>query len=82
MINDATLFQLHGSGLRPYNIPVGGSNGLGTWGYLDAVEELHQQVHSEEQCEAGGDNTVVLSDVAVFIADRGDVMVVTVKVGF
>jgi 1-aminocyclopropane-1-carboxylate deaminase/D-cysteine desulfhydrase-like pyridoxal-dependent ACC family enzyme len=24
-------------------IPVGGSNALGTWGYLQAVEELRQQ---------------------------------------
>jgi len=31
-------------GLRPYCIPVGGSNALGTWGYLNAVEELRQQL--------------------------------------
>lgn len=29
-----------------YPIPVGGSNGLGTWGYLDGVEELLEQWHS------------------------------------
>ena len=28
---------------KAYKIPVGGSNGLGTWGYIEAVEEfLHQ----------------------------------------
>jgi 1-aminocyclopropane-1-carboxylate deaminase/D-cysteine desulfhydrase-like pyridoxal-dependent ACC family enzyme len=30
-------------GLRPYYIPVGGSNALGCWGYLQAVEELRLQ---------------------------------------
>lgn len=30
-------------GLNPYLIPVGGSNALGTWGYLQAVEEIRQQ---------------------------------------
>jgi D-cysteine desulfhydrase len=29
---------------RPYVIPVGGSNGLGSWGYLTAVEELRRQL--------------------------------------
>jgi D-cysteine desulfhydrase len=28
---------------RPYVIPVGGSNGVGTWGYIEAVDELIQQ---------------------------------------
>jgi D-cysteine desulfhydrase family pyridoxal phosphate-dependent enzyme len=28
---------------NPYPIPVGGSNGCGTWGYLQAVDELAQQ---------------------------------------
>lgn len=35
--------QLRGRGLDPYVIPVGGSNGLGTWGYLSFVEELQRQ---------------------------------------
>lgn len=30
-------------GLNPYVIPVGASNALGTWGYIDAIEELRQQ---------------------------------------
>ena len=29
---------------RPYVIPVGGSNALGSWGYLQAVEELKAQL--------------------------------------
>jgi D-cysteine desulfhydrase len=28
---------------RPYRIPVGGSNGLGSWGYIEAVHEMLQQ---------------------------------------
>ena len=29
---------------KPYAIPVGGSNGIGTWGYVDAIEEMNQQM--------------------------------------
>jgi 1-aminocyclopropane-1-carboxylate deaminase/D-cysteine desulfhydrase-like pyridoxal-dependent ACC family enzyme len=35
--------QLTAAGRRPYVIPVGGSNALGSWGYLQAAEELAQQ---------------------------------------
>jgi D-cysteine desulfhydrase family pyridoxal phosphate-dependent enzyme len=31
---------------RPYPIPVGGSNGLGSWGYINGVYELLQQWES------------------------------------
>jgi len=31
---------------KVYPIPVGGSNGMGTWGYLDGVEELLSQWNS------------------------------------
>lgn len=30
-------------GKQPYPIPVGGSNGLGSWGYIEAVKELMTQ---------------------------------------
>lgn len=30
---------------KVYKIPVGGSNGLGTWGYIEAVDELMQQIN-------------------------------------
>lgn len=33
---------------KPYAIPVGGSNGLGTWGYIDAVQEVSEQLEKEE----------------------------------
>lgn len=35
---------LQGKGLRPYAIPVGGSNALGTWGYLAFAKELEDQI--------------------------------------
>jgi hypothetical protein len=34
--------QLRGQGRNPFLIPVGGSNALGTWGYIQAIEEILQ----------------------------------------
>eukprot|EP00980_Cylindrotheca_fusiformis_P009496 scaffold2076_cov106-Cylindrotheca_fusiformis.AAC.5 len=34
------------NGRNPYPIPVGGSNGLGTWGYINGVDELVTQWNS------------------------------------
>eukprot|EP00922_Rhytidocystis_sp_ex-Travisia-forbesii_P051321 GHVS01076183.1.p1 GENE.GHVS01076183.1~~GHVS01076183.1.p1 ORF type:complete len:344 (-),score=44.38 GHVS01076183.1:1894-2925(-) len=36
--------KLQSDGHRVYRIPVGGSNAVGTRGYIDATEELHQQL--------------------------------------
>ena len=36
--------QLKAAGKKPYVIPVGGSNGLGSWGYLEFVRELEEQI--------------------------------------
>ena len=36
--------QLRAEGKKPYVIPVGGSNALGTWGYIEAVRELEAQL--------------------------------------
>ncbi|PKI53444.1 hypothetical protein CRG98_026134 [Punica granatum] len=33
-------------GRKPYVIPVGGSNSLGTWGYIEAIREIERQQHS------------------------------------
>jgi len=38
--------QLRGEGKAPYFIPVGGSNALGTWGYLEAVREMEADVRA------------------------------------
>ena len=35
--------DLKEKGHRPYVIPVGGSNALGTWGYLECTNEIRQQ---------------------------------------
>jgi L-cysteate sulfo-lyase len=36
--------RLRRRGRRPYVIPIGGSNALGAWGYVDAAWEAHRQV--------------------------------------
>lgn len=35
--------RLEREGKRPYVVPVGGSNAIGTWGYVDAMAELAAQ---------------------------------------
>ena len=35
--------HLQRQGKKAYGIPVGGSNGIGSWGYIDAVAELLEQ---------------------------------------
>lgn len=45
---------------KVYKIPVGGSNGMGTWGYIEAVDELMNQIdgdtidHIVFACGSGG----------------------------
>jgi len=41
---DELAHALQAAGRRPYVIPVGGSNALGSWGYVDAMEELRGQL--------------------------------------
>ncbi|XP_044476357.1 putative D-cysteine desulfhydrase 1, mitochondrial isoform X2 [Mangifera indica] len=36
--------KLQKEGRKPYVIPVGGSNALGTWGYIEAIREIEQQL--------------------------------------
>ena len=43
-IMDAVADGLRAAGRRPYVIPEGGSNALGSWGYVLAVEELLAQL--------------------------------------
>eukprot|EP00854_Cymbomonas_tetramitiformis_P007640 gene7640-9101_t len=40
------LERLRRQGRNPYLIPVGGSNSLGTWGYLQGMEEVSQQLNA------------------------------------
>ncbi|KAL6962829.1 D-cysteine desulfhydrase [Sarracenia purpurea var. burkii] len=50
--------KLKNEGRKPYVIPVGGSNSLGTWGYIEAVREIEQQLKIENS-KAGFDDIVV-----------------------
>jgi D-cysteine desulfhydrase family pyridoxal phosphate-dependent enzyme len=45
---EAAADRLRRAGHKPYVIPVGGSNELGVWGYIDAARE------AKEQCETLG----------------------------
>jgi len=38
--------ELEADGKRPYVVPEGGSNALGTWGYIEAVRELEGQLRA------------------------------------
>ncbi|XP_031496354.1 putative D-cysteine desulfhydrase 1, mitochondrial [Nymphaea colorata] len=50
--------KLLSEGRKPYVIPVGGSNSLGTWGYIEAVREIEQQIQMEFQ-DSGFSDIVV-----------------------
>uniref|UniRef100_A0A5B7BUI6 D-cysteine desulfhydrase n=1 Tax=Davidia involucrata TaxID=16924 RepID=A0A5B7BUI6_DAVIN len=50
--------KLLNEGRRPYVIPVGGSNSLGTWGYIEAIREIEQQLQMETG-KVGFDDIVV-----------------------
>ncbi|KAF0687571.1 Aste57867_20690 [Aphanomyces stellatus] len=43
---EKTCARLRAEGRKPYGIPVGGSNGIGTWGYLESIEEMEHQIEA------------------------------------
>ncbi len=50
-------------GRKPYPIPVGGSNGVGSWGYINAADELMHQMglltkQQQDQQEQKGDDKI------------------------
>jgi D-cysteine desulfhydrase len=51
--------DLRRAGRRPYLIPEGGSNALGTWGYIVAIEELRGQLVAAAPETATGPVTIV-----------------------
>ncbi|GAV89531.1 PALP domain-containing protein, partial [Cephalotus follicularis] len=51
-------------GRRPYVIPVGGSNPLGTWGYIEAIREIEHQI---------GDTGVKFDDIVVACGSGGTI---------
>ncbi|RWR75146.1 bifunctional D-cysteine desulfhydrase/1-aminocyclopropane-1-carboxylate deaminase, mitochondrial isoform X1 [Cinnamomum micranthum f. kanehirae] len=53
-------------GRRPYVIPVGGSNSLGTWGYIEAIREIEHQVQ-------GGFGESQFDDVVVACGSGGTI---------
>ena len=40
--------ELRQQGRQPYIIPEGGSNGRGTWGYIEAIQEIETQAKQED----------------------------------
>lgn len=64
--------HLAAAGRRPYGIPVGGSNGVGSWGYVNGVDELIQQLsddtpvdHIVFACGSGGTAAGITLGVAL-----------------
>lgn len=43
-LTDLLKEKLLKEGRKPYIIPVGGSNSLGTWGYIEAIREIEMQL--------------------------------------
>lgn len=58
--------RLQKEGRRPYIIPVGGSNSLGTWGYIEAINEVEQQLQK-------GADKVKFDDIVVACGSGGTV---------
>ncbi|GMH14108.1 hypothetical protein Nepgr_015949 [Nepenthes gracilis] len=58
--------KLINQGRRPYIIPVGGSNSLGAWGYIEAIREIEQQL----QTFAGGEG---FDDIVVACGSGGTI---------
>ncbi|KAM6568057.1 hypothetical protein CsatB_016042 [Cannabis sativa] len=58
--------KLISEGRKPYVIPVGGSNSLGTWGYIEAIREIEQQLQS-------GNAGVNFDDIAVACGSGGTI---------
>lgn len=57
-------------GGKPYAIPVGGSNGVGSWGYINAVDELMNQMESMKQDDNTSSSDFTLDHV-VFATGSG-----------
>ncbi|XP_050219154.1 bifunctional D-cysteine desulfhydrase/1-aminocyclopropane-1-carboxylate deaminase, mitochondrial [Mercurialis annua] len=58
--------KLQKEGRKPYVIPVGGSNPMGTWGYVEAIREIEQQV----QASSG---TLKFDDIVVACGSGGTI---------
>ncbi|KAK6121748.1 hypothetical protein DH2020_044511 [Rehmannia glutinosa] len=58
--------RLLSKGKKPYVIPVGGSNSLGTWGYIEAIREIKDQLRK-------GNGEVAFDDIVVACGSGGTV---------
>ncbi|XP_050257653.1 bifunctional D-cysteine desulfhydrase/1-aminocyclopropane-1-carboxylate deaminase, mitochondrial [Quercus robur] len=58
--------KLLNEGRRPYVIPVGGSNSLGTWGYIEAIREIEQQLQI-------GTSQIKFDDIVVACGSGGTI---------
>lgn len=64
-----TYQELQREGHKPYIIPIGGSNGLGSLGYIDAYAELEQQL--QERRTDDGKQEAIHFDWMVVTAGSG-----------
>lgn len=83
---DRAATELRDRDLSPYRIPVGGSNGIGSLGYLKAYEEIHSWAESNGvsfdnvffPTGSGGTQSGLLAGVSLF---DDDTRIVGVNVG-
>ncbi|GER38454.1 D-cysteine desulfhydrase [Striga asiatica] len=57
--------KLLSEGRKPYVIPVGGSNSLGTWGYIEAIREIKDQIKKA--------NELAFDDIVVACGSGGTI---------
>ncbi|XP_057975832.1 putative D-cysteine desulfhydrase 1, mitochondrial isoform X2 [Malania oleifera] len=58
--------KLENEGRKPYVIPVGGSDSLGTWGYIEAIREIEQQL-------LPGTSEIAFDDIVVACGSGGTI---------
>lgn len=63
--------KLLSEGRKPYVVPVGGSNSLGTWGYIEAVREIQQQFEK-------GNGEIAFDDIIVACGSGGTIAGISV----
>ncbi|KAL3642270.1 hypothetical protein CASFOL_013085 [Castilleja foliolosa] len=64
-LTDLLKEKLLSEGRKPYVIPVGGSNSLGTWGYIEAIREIKDQLQKQ--------NGVTFDDIVVACGSGGTI---------
>jgi len=75
-IVDNVMNNLQQQGKKPYGIPVGGSNALGSWGYIHGVDELMTQItdnnieHFVFACGSGGTLAGIVLGIHLYHLDK------------